>query len=241
MVGLPYRFAVAWAPAVLLLGALIGGQPQAVFGAPRHGASMDGFLRYPAGFSHYGYAEPTAQQGGSLTLASVGSFDTLNPFGLKGRAPLFLGGVVFETLMENSLDEPFSMYGLLAESIDVAADGLSVTFRLHPKARFADGKPVTPQDVVFSFRILRSDAATPLYRFYYRDIASVEAVGARAVRLKFSRRNKELPLIAGQVPVLPRHYYGNGDFGRDFVARAMGSGPYRVEKHDFGKSIAYAR
>jgi microcin C transport system substrate-binding protein len=210
-------------------------------GRERHGEAIDGALKYGAGFSHFDYANPKAPVGGKLTLSAQGSFDTLNPFSLKGRAPLLLGGLVFESLTENSLDEPFSIYGLLARSIEIAPDGMSVTFRLNPKARFSDGKPVTAEDVIFSFRMLRSKAASPFYRYYYKDISSLKALDRRTVRLGFSRRNKELPLIAGQVPVLPRHFYEGKDFGRDFVQRALGSGPYTVAKHDFGKSIRYAR
>ena len=225
----------------LLLVAMLGGEARPVRGVPRHGASMGGQLKYPKGFGHFNYANPRAPKGGRLTLSALGSYDTLNPFGLKGRAPLMLGALVFESLVENSLDEPFSVYGLLAESIDVAADGMSVVFTLHPKARFADGRPVTAADVVFSFAVLRSKAAQPFYRYYYNDITSVKALDKRRVRLRFSRLNRELPLIAGQVSILPRHIYEGKDFGRDFVAKALGSGPYRVQAHQFGKSISYQR
>ena len=208
---------------------------------PRHGATIGDRLKYGKGFTHFDYANPNAPKGGRIVLSDRGSFDKLNPFSLKGRPPLLLGGLVFETLTDNSLDEPFSVYGLLAESIEIPADGMSVVFRLNPKARFADGKPVTAADVVFSFEVLRSDAATPFYRYYYNDVSSVKALDARTVRLEFSRRNRELPLIAGQVPILPRHFYAGKDFGRDFVRKVLGSGPYTVKKYDFGKSILYER
>ena len=212
---------------------------------PRHGASLGGTPKYPAGFSHFDYADPDAKKGGTVMLSSIVNFDTLNPFSLKGRpAPLMGGlgsGLVFESLVDASLDEPFTQYGLLAQTIDIAADALSVTFHLNPKARFADGRPVTAQDVVFTLAALRSDAASPLYRYYYADVSATEAINRRRVRFRFARKNRELALIIGQLPVLPEHFYGGKDFGRDFVTRALGSGPYRVESFAFGKNIRYAR
>ncbi|MCZ6842810.1 MAG: extracellular solute-binding protein [SAR324 cluster bacterium] len=209
--------------------------------AASHGAALGGGLKYPRGFAHYEHANPAAPKGGRIALPGFGKYDTLNPFTLKGRPPLLLQRLVFETLMDTSADEPFSVYGLLAESIEIAPDGMAVTFRLNPKARFADGKPVTAADVVFSFQVLRSEAASPFYRYYYNDISSVKALDRLTVRLGFARRNRELPLIAGQIPVLPRHYYQGKDFGRDFVLNAMGSGPYRVGSYDIGKNIIYQR
>jgi microcin C transport system substrate-binding protein len=212
---------------------------------PQHAVSLGGAPKYPAGFKHFAYADPAAPKGGTLTLASLASFDTLNPFGLKGRgAPLLntLGaGIVFESLTENSMDEAFTEYGLIADGIDIAADGLSVTFRLNPKATFADGRPITAQDVVFSLEILRSAAASPLFRYYYADVRDAVAVNARTVRFNFRRRNRELALIIGQLPVLPRHFYAGKDFGRDFGTTVLGSGPYKVEAYDFGKSIRFVR
>ncbi len=224
-----------------LLAALLLWAGPALAERARHGAALGAALKYPAGFTHYGHANPAAPKGGRLALPAFGKYDTLNPFTLKGRAPLLLQGLVFETLMDTSADEPFSVYGLLAESIEIAADGRSVIFRLDPRARFADGRPVTAADVVFSFKVLRSEAATPFYRFYYNDVSSVQALDKRTVRLGFARKNRELPFIAGQIPVLPKHVYGEGDFGRDFVRKALGSGPYRVERFDIGKNIIYGR
>jgi len=207
----------------------------------QHGLALRVSLKYPPGFSHFDYADPKAIKGGALILSSVGSFDTLNPFSLKGRAPLMLGTLLFESLTEQSLDEPFAEYGLLAESIEVADDALSLTYHLNPKARFADGKPVTAADVVYSFQVLRSESASPLYRHYYRDIKTVQALDRLTVRLTFARRNPELPLISGQVPILAKHFYEGKDFARDFVTAALGSGPYVVESFEFGKYIRYRR
>ncbi len=207
---------------------------------PRHGVSPDGEVKYPAGFSHYDYANPSAPKGGRLVLSRVVKFDKLNPFSLKGNdAPFILR--IFDTLGDASQDEPFSLYGLLAESIDIAKDGLSVTFKLRPQARFADGKPVTADDVVFTLNVLRSKAALPFFRFFYRDVKSVKALNRRTVRFEFSRRNRELPMILAGLSILPRHFYGQGDFGRDFNTQALGSGPYRVKDFEFGKFIRYER
>jgi microcin C transport system substrate-binding protein len=214
---------------------------QARLHGPLHALTLGGTPKYPKGFKHFAYADPAARKGGTLVLSAPGGFDTLNPFTLKGRSPLLLGGLVFEPLTDNSLDEPFSEYGLLAESMEVAPDQLSLVYRLNPNARFSDGSPVKAEDVVFSFTILRSEAAQPFYRFYYQDIAAVEAVDARTVRLKFARKNPELALIAGQLPILPKHIYGTKEFGEGFVRQALGSGPYRVKDFDFGKYIRYER
>lgn len=230
----------AWLLAPCLLWCLLWA-PLAQASEPQHGLALGTTVKYPPGFAHYAYADPQAIKGGVLTLASPGSFDKLNPFSLKGRAPLLLQALVFESLTERSLDEPFSEYGLLAESITVADDGLSVTYQLRPQARFADGQPVTAEDVVFSYAILRSEAALPTYRAYYRDLATVEALDRLRVRLTFTRHNRELPLIAGQLPILPKHIYEGQPFDRGFVQLAVGSGPYTVKDVAFGKRLRYER
>jgi microcin C transport system substrate-binding protein len=148
---------------------------------------------------------------------------------------------VFESLTDSSLDEPFAVDGLLADSVQVADDELAVTYHLNPKARFADGQPVTADDVVFSYTVLRSEAAIPTYRAYYRDIAKVEALDRLTVRVSFARANRELKMIAGQLPILPRHVYDGKDFDRDFLQVAVGSGPYSVKEFEFGERIRYQR
>ncbi|MDM7323080.1 MAG: extracellular solute-binding protein [Gammaproteobacteria bacterium] len=196
---------------------------------------------YPPGFTHFHYVNPEAPKGGELLMSAFGSFDSLNPFLLKGLPAAGLSLLVFESLLEKSLDEPFSMYGLLAEDVDLAEDGLSVTFRLRPQARFSDGTPVTAQDVKFSFDTLRSTPAHPMYRFYWADVERAEVLDVRTVRFVFKRTNPELHLILGEMPVLSERWVNGRSF--DQLARVVpvGSGPYVVESFAWGKQIRYRR
>jgi microcin C transport system substrate-binding protein len=208
---------------------------------PQHALALGARPKYPANFTHVDYANPDAPKGGTLTLSELGSFDTLNPFTLKGRPGAMLRSLVFETLADSTLDEPFTMYGLVAQSIEVAPDGLSVVYRLRPEAHFSDGHPLTAEDVAFSWDALRTDGATPEYRFYYKDVRAVEALDAHTVKIRFARVNRELPLIVGQLPILPKHIYAGKDFGSSFDTIAVGSGPYRVGAYEFGKYLTYER
>lgn len=226
-----------WGVLILLMVAVFASQAAA---KPRHGTSLEAVVKYPPGFAHYDYAQPGARKGGELVLSRAFGFDKLNPFSLKGRAAPLIS-LVFDSLADHALDEPFSQYGLLAESIDLAKDDLSVTFTLRSNARFSDGKPVRAEDVVFTFNTLLSQAATPLYRFYYRDVARVKAINQRKVRFEFSRKNRELGLILSEMSVLPRHFYQGQDFSRSFDTQVLGSGPYRVKAYEFGKYIVYER
>ena len=208
---------------------------------PLHGLAVGAPLKHARGFSHFPYADPNAVKGGKIVLSAIGSFDKLNPFTLKGRDPFMLATLVFESLTDGALDEPIAAYGLLARSIEVAGDGLSMVYRLRPEARFSDGTPLTAEDVVFSLETLRSEAANPFYRYYYSDIEKIEVVDAHTVRVIFSRVNPELALITGQLPILPRHFYGGTKFGSDFTTTPVGSGPYVVADYEFGKFIRYRR
>ena len=226
---------------LLLVMCYTSGLSVAMAGEPQHGLALGTTVKYPPGFAHFDYADPRAVPGGVLTLGSLGGFDKLNPYSLRGRSPMLLSALLFESLTVASLDEPFAAYGLLAETVQVADDGLSVTYRLNPRARFADGHPVTAEDVVFSYAVLRSEKAIPTYRAYYRDITTVEALDRLTVRLGFARPNRELAMITGQLPILPQHFYGGKNFDTDFTARALGSGPYSVKSFEFGKVIHYQR
>ena len=157
---------------------------------------MYGDLKYGPGFTHFDYANPNAPKGGDVKLAAIGTFDSLNPFILKGVAATGIGDT-FDTLMEGSADEPFSEYGLIAESIEVPADRSWVAFTLRPEARFHDGKPITADDVIWTFDTLKSKGH-PFYRSYYSRVAKAEKLGPRKVRFSFSPGdNRELPLIVG--------------------------------------------
>ncbi|WP_223861462.1 extracellular solute-binding protein [Geminicoccus harenae] len=207
---------------------------------PAHGLSMYGELHYPPGFTHFDYVNPDAPKGGNLVLSAVGTtFDTLNPFVLRG-VPASGVGLVYQTLAENSQDEPFAEYGLIAETIATPEDRSFVEYRLRENARWHDGRPVTVDDVVFSFDILRSKGA-PLYRVYYADVERTEKIDERHVRFLFKGSfNRELPLIMGQLPVLPAHWWQERDFEAPSLEPPLGSGPYRVDRVESGRSVSYA-
>ena len=198
--------------------------------------------KYPPGFTHFDYVNPEAPRGGTLNLNGFGSFDKLNPFTLKGMAAAGLGTLMFETLAEASEDEPFSMYGLLAEDMDFAADGLSITFRLHPEARFSDGSPVLAEDVRHSFETLVGRQAHPRFRQYFADVARVRVLDERRVRFEFARRNHELHMILGlQLPVFSRSWGAGKPFDQLVQEPPLASGPYLIEKADWGRAITYRR
>lgn len=223
---------------ILLFGWLLG----AAFDVVAAPSQALGYTpAYPAGFDHFRYVNPNAPKGGSVTIWSMGSFDTLNPFTLKGIADDALTQLVFETLMEPSLDEPYSQYGLLADDVESASDGLSVTFHLNPKARFSDGTPVTADDVVFSFDTLMSKQAHPQFRFYYADILRARALNSSTVRFYFRRRNPELRMIVGQIPIFSRRWVGKTPFDQLALKPPIASGPYVVDSYKLGKYIVYRR
>ena len=197
--------------------------------------------KYPSNFSHFDYVNPDAPKGGELVLSEFGNYDGLNPFLLKGIAASKLSELVFETLMEQSQDEPFSLYAHLAEDIQLAKDKLSVTFRLNAAARFSDGTPVTAEDVKFSFDTLKSEQAHPMFRFLWTDIRRAVVVNQRTVRFEFSKVNPELHLITSQIPIFSRKWVGNKPFDKVVTDLPIGSGPYIVDKYDLGKSIRYKR
>jgi len=208
--------------------------------APVHGLAMHGAPKYSAGFSHFDYVDPNAPKGGEIRLAETGGWDSLNPFIVKGEAP---GGadLPFETLMVESADEPFSEYGLLAETIEMPADRSWVAFTLRPQARWHDGKPITADDVVFSFNILKTKGH-PRFRFYYAAVDKVEKVAERKVRFSFKPGdNRELPLILGQLPVLPKHYWKGRDFAATTLEPPLGSGPYKAGPFETGRSVTWVR
>lgn len=222
---------IAFAASLLVTGTAVAAPAQALGYEPK----------YAPDFAHFDYVNPVAPRGGEFILPAKGSFDSLNPFTLRGTAADGLSLLVFETLMEPSWDEPFSQYGLLAEDAELAEDGLSVTYRLRPEARFSDGVPVTAEDVKFSFDTLKSKQAHPQFRFYWADITSADVLDERTVRFNFARTNPELHMIAGQIPVFARHWVKDHSFERMALENPIGSGPYRVERYQLGKFITYVR
>jgi microcin C transport system substrate-binding protein len=197
--------------------------------------------KYAKDFTHFSYTDPLAQPGGELRLAAMGSFDKLNPFTLKGIPARGLSELVFEPLAIGSLDEPMSMYGLLAESMRLAPDELSMTFRLSPKARFSNGLPVLAADVKFSFDTLRSSAASPIWRNYWADVKDAVVLDEKTIRFNFLRRNRELHMTVASLPVFSKRWGGELPFDQWVMRPPIGSGPYRVARADMGKSVLYER
>lgn len=208
---------------------------------PQHGIAMHGALKYPAGFSHFDYVNPDAPKGGDLVLGVLGSFDSLNPHIIKGNAVSGVREYVHESLLARSYDEPFSLYGLLAESVDMPDDRGEVTFTLRPEARFSDGKPVTPDDVLFSWRLLK-EKGRPNHRSFYSKVSSAEKVGERGVKFVFDANgDREIPFIMGLMPILPRHATDAKNFDKTTLEPLIGSGPYIMESVNPGSSILYRR
>lgn len=206
-----------------------------------HAIAMHGSPKYPAGFDHFDYVNPSAPRGGEVRLAAVGStFDTLNPFIIKG-VPAQGAAFPFETLLTPSADEAFTEYGLIAQSLETPADRSWVVFNLNPSARWQDGKPITADDVLFSYDIIRTKGQ-PQYRFYYQAVEKAEKLGELKVKFTFKAGdNRELPLIMGQLPILPKHYWQNRDFEKTTLEPPLGSGPYRVARFEPGRFIEYER
>lgn len=207
---------------------------------PSHGITPFGALKYPSDFAHFDYVNPNAPKGGTLKLAHSAAYDTLNPFILKGVAAPGLS-FVFESLMTPSKDEPQSYYGLIAQSIELAADKSYADFVLRREAKWQDGVPITAEDVIFSFQALK-EKGHPQYRILYAPIDRVEKLSERKVRFHFTdAQNRELPLLAASMSVLPKHYYDTHSFDKTTLEPPLGSGPYRISKVDQGRSITYQR
>ena len=236
-----------WTAAALVIAALLA---PALDRAPEaadtrvsvgHGLSIYGALKYGPGFKHFDYVNPDAPKGGDVRLAAIGTFDNLNPFVLKGVAAAGIAQL-FDTLMVGAADEASSEYGLVAESIEVPADRSWVAFTLRPEARFHDGSPITADDVIWTFQTLKSNKGHPVYRAYYAQVIKAEALAPRKVKFSFGPgNNRELPVITGQLPVLSKAYWSTRDFEKTTLDAPLGSGPYRVESVDAGRSIIYRR
>jgi len=228
---------------VLLLASAASGEAPDPAGAEvrtAHAIAMHGTPKYPSDFTHFDYVNPDAPKGGTLRLASEGGFDSFNAFIAKGNTAEGLGYLT-ETLLQSSADEPFSEYGLLAESVEWPEDRSWVTFTLRPEARWHDGTPVTVDDVIFSLELLKTQGH-PFYRFYYGSVASAERVGPRTVRFTFAEGdNRELPLIVGQMPILAKHYWQDRDFSQTTLEPPLGSGPYRIAEFEPNRYVVLER
>src|SRR3989339_868747 len=213
-----------------------------------HGYALWGDLKYPANFSHFDYVNPAAPKGGELRLVSnlrVSTFDKYNPFTIKGSAPAYLSDLLFDTLLAGSLDETGSGYGLLAQDVAVAADGLSATFTLRPEARFHNGAPVLAADVKHSFDALMGPFTSPAYKTILVDVAGLDVLNERTVRYRFKKPNRELPLTVGSLPVFSRAWGAEAGRPKPFdqivTDIPVGSGPYKIGPVRFGKDITYVR
>ena len=228
-------------PLRTLIGLLFAGAALFAHAAPQHALTLyNEPPKYPADFKHFAYVNPDAPKGGTFRQAGFGGFDSLNPFISKG-VPVDGISEVYDTLAKQGLDEPFTQYGLIASKIEKAPDNSWVRFYLRPEARFHDGHPVRAEDVVFSFHTLIKNGG-PLYRGYYADVEEVIAEDPLRVLFKFKHsNNRELPLILGQIAVLPKHWWATRDFTKGNLEIPLGSGPYRITQVKAGRSVRYER
>ena len=222
---------------VILLAAPFVG---AYAGELNHGHSKYGELKYGPDFEHFEYASPDAPKGGTIVREARGSYDNTNPFILKGQSAAG-ATIIYDTLTVPSLDEPFSQYGLIAESIEEATDKRWVIFHLRKSARWHDGVALTADDVVWTFDTIK-EKGHPAYKNYYAEVAKAEAIDSHTVKFSFSEgNNAELPLIIGQLQILPKHFWEDRDFEKTTLEPLLGSGPYKMGKIDAGRAIDYER
>jgi len=234
------RFAIAIKRALAGLVLLAAVWPAAAVPEPAHGIAMHGQPALPPGFAHLPYANPDAPKGGRVVFGELGGFDSLNPFLLKGRAPWGVKAHTVESLMARSWDEPFTLYGLLAESVETPEDRSWVEFTLRPEARFSDGSPVTVEDVIWSLETVATQGH-PTYRNAWEAVGEVRQTGPRSLRISFNERNRELALIMGLRPVLKKAQWKGREFARSGLEPIIGSGPYVIDSFEPGRFITFRR
>ena len=229
------------AAAVVVGGQTDSGGPEASDVLPVHALAMHGTPLYDDGFVHFAYANPDAPKGGELSMAVLGSFDSLNPFVVAGRAAAGVREYHFPSLMARSWDEPFSLYGYVAERVELPSHRRWVTFYLNPQARFHDGTPITVDDVVFTIETLR-EVGLPRFRRNYGLIERVERIGERGIRFRLSEdAERETPMVLGLMPVLSRRYHAEHPLDRADLSVPLGGGPYRIALVEPGRRIVYER
>jgi peptide/nickel transport system substrate-binding protein len=227
-----------WRALVLAAAIIVTGPARA---EPSHAIAMHGEPAYPPGFDHFNYANPNAPKGGRLTLGVLGTFDSISPLIIRGTAVEQVRNYVLEGLLTRGRDEPFTLYGLIAEKIETDDARSFVVFHINPRAKFSDGIPVTVEDVLFSWKLLR-DKGRPNHRYYYGKVARAEKTGERTVRFDFiDKGDRELPLILGLMPVLPAHAIDPEHFEDSGLKPLIGSGPYRIGEVKVGESIKLKR
>ena len=209
--------------------------------APVHAIAMHGTPKHGPGFTHFPYVNPDAPKGGRLVLGTLGTFDSLTPFIIKGVSPATMREYVYGSLLTRSGDEAFSLYGLIAQSVELPEDRSQITFHLRPEARFSDGAPITPEDVLFSHEALKQKG-WPYHRSHYAKVARAEKVSEHAVRFTFDAAgDREIPMILGLMPILPKHKTNLDSFEQTTLEAPIGSGAYTVARIDAGRSITYKR
>ncbi len=207
---------------------------------PRHAIAMQGDAALPPDYKHFPYVNPDAPKGGTLRMARTGSFDNVNPLIIRGQAVAGPRTLVFESLMVRSRAEPFTLYSHIAKSIDVNSDRTEVTFHIDPRARFSDGQAIQSDDIAYSLKILR-EHGRPNHRAYYSKVKSISLPDNLTVHMKLEPGDRELVLILGLMPVLPRHFFENRDFEKTTLDKLVGSGPYVFDTIDAGDHIIYRR
>ncbi len=236
------RLALAAAFTALLLSPAAAEDAQ----THHHALSLIGQPKYPADFTHFDYVNPDAPKGGRVRMGAIGGFDSLNPVLYRGEKASGLG-LVYESLMSDSIDEPSTSYGLIAEWASYPPDYSSVTFKLRDNARWHDGTPITPEDVIYSLEVNKK--ANPRMGLYYKNVSRAEKTGDNEVTFYFDTKgNRELPMIMGQLTILPKHYWTGKDANgvqrdpmKTTLEPPLGSGPYRIKEVSPGRFITYER
>lgn len=238
------RRTIAW----LAVAAFTGFAPQPAQAEPKHAIAMQGEPALPADFTHFPYANPDAPKGGEITYCVVGTFDNLNPFIIKslrttarGVIDTIYGNFVFEPLMQRNADEAFSLYGLLAKKVDMDDERKSIEFQLDPDAKWSDGQPVTPEDVLFTYDVF-TEKGRPPYSDRMKRVEKLEKTGEHSVRFTFNdKADREFPLIIAMTPILPKHAFSKETFDQTTLKPVIGSGPYLIDQVVPGQRIVFKR